>query len=290
MKFRSFISNIFKKINNKRARKGLKFFLIGATFVVIVFLGVFVAMFFNLTNVEGSIDSKSDLYNSIKNTWSRKQQVAKTPDWAKTDDWTVIESGLTKDKSAIRKASRVTGVPARMIISPIVVEQFRYFGSDREKLKKVFMPLKVLGSGVKFSYGIAEIKISTAKQIEANLKDTKSPYYLGKKYEHLLDFKTKDHDKERMDRITSDDHYYSYLYTALFIKQVEKQWSKDGHSINNRPEIVATLFNLGFKHSEPKKNPEAGGSDITVNGKTYTFGGLAYEFFYSNELTNIFAN
>ena len=210
-------------MGENRAKSVLKFFLMGAGFVAFIFLGVFVAMLLNLTNVEGSIDSKSDLYNSIKSTWSRKQQVEKVPTWAKTDDWVAISGGLTKDKNAIKKVSRITGVPARTILSPIVVEQFRYFGSEREKLKKVFMPLQILGSGVKFSYGIAEIKMSTAKQIEANLKDTKSPYYLGKKYEHLLDFKTKDHDKERMERITSDDHYYSYLYTALFIKQIEKK-------------------------------------------------------------------
>ena len=285
-----FILSLIQKINKQlKARKALKFFLGGASLVVFLFVGVFVAMQFNLTQVEGSVDSKSNLYNSVQDLLDRKKQIAKTPDWAKTDDWTVVRRGLTNDKAVIQKASRVSGVPVRTILSPIVVEQFRYFGSNRELLKKIFLPLQSLGNSVKFSYGIAGVKIATAKQIEANLKDVESPYYLGSKYEHLLDFKTKDADKERMDRLTDNkNHYYSYLYTALFIKQIQTQWKNTGYPISDRPEITATLFNLGFKHSYPKEDPEVGGSNITVDGKVYTFGGLAYQFFYSNELGKTF--
>jgi len=271
------------------AKKTLRLFLGGLAFTVFVFFGVFIAMRFNLTNVEGSVDSKSNIYNSIQDLFDRKKQVAKTPQWAKTDDWIVIRRGLTNDKALIEKASRVSGVPVRTILAPIIVEQFRYFGSNRELLKKIFLPLQALGNSVKFSYGIAGVKIATAQQIEANLKDSSSPYYLGSEYRHVLDFKTDDHDKERMDRLTDDNnHYYSYLYTALFIKQIETQWKNEGYNITDRPEITATLFNLGFVHSEPKDNPEVGGSDITAGEKTYTFGGLAFDFFYSNELGKTF--
>ncbi|HEY5589289.1 MAG TPA: hypothetical protein VIK86_10110 [Candidatus Paceibacterota bacterium] len=286
---KEFVLILLNKINKIKARKALNFFVWGIAFIFIVFLGVFIAMRFNLTNVEGSVDSNSNLYNSIQDVFSRQNQISKTPKWAQTDDWSVIKRGLVKDKALIQKASRVSGVPVRTILSPIVVEQFRYFGSNRELLKKLFLPLQALGNSVKFSYGIAGVKIATAQQIEENLKNKESPYYLGSSYEHLLDFKTKDKEKERMVRLTNEkNHYYSYLYTALFIKQVETQWENAGYSISNRPEITATLFNLGFKHSEPKDKPEVGGSDITVDGKVYTFGGLAYEFFYSKELGKTF--
>ena len=287
---KGFVLNLIKKISKREmAQKALIFFTKGVALVIFVFFAVFIAMRLNLTNVEGSVDTNSDLYNSIQSVFSRKKEVAKTPDCAKTDDWTVVRRGLASDKDIIEKASRVSGVPARTIIAPIVVEQFRYFGSNRDLLKKVFLPLQALGNSVKFSYGIAGVKIATAEQIESNLKDINSPYYLGSKYEHVLDFKTDNPDKERMDRLTNEkDHYYSYLYTAIFIKQIEKQWSDAGYPIYDRPEITATLFNLGFIHSEPKDNPEVGGSDIKVGDKTYTFGGLAFEFFYSNELGKTF--
>lgn len=286
---RVFILKIKEKLNKKFAQRALKFFLSLLVIIIILFAGVFLAMRFNLTNVEGSVDAKSDLYNSLQSVFARKKEVAKVPDWATTDDWKVIKRGLTKDKAMINKVSRQTGLSTRTILAPIVVEQFRYFGSNRELLKKVFLPLQALGNSVKFSYGIAGVKIATAQMIENNLKDRNSPYYLGKDYEHLLDFQTKDKNKERMDRLTDEsNHYYSYLYTALFIKQIQTEWGRAGYTISDRPEILATLFNLGYKHSDPKENPEVGGSNIMAGKKTYTFGGLAFEFFYSAELAKTF--
>lgn len=278
-----------KILGHKITKKAIKWISIAIAGIITLFGGVFIALQLNLTRVEGEIDPNSKLYNKIHSVFARQQQVEKTPDWATTPDWKLVRSGLTSDKSTIQKVSRITGVPVRTILAPIVVEQFRYYGSNREVFKKLFMPLSKLGNSVKFSYGIAGVKTATAFQIEQNLKDPSSPYYLGSKYEHILDFKTKDHDKERLSRLTDDNnHYYSYLYTALYIKQIEKQWERAGYPINNRPEVLATLFNLGYDHSEPKANPEIGGSTIKVNGEDYTFGGLAYEFYYSKELLKTF--
>ena len=66
------------------------------------------------------------------------------------------------------------------------------------------------------------------------------------------------------------------------------QWENSGYNINDRPEVLATLFNIGFYKSAPKENPEVGGSTITINDRDYTFGGLAYEFYYSGELSGFF--
>ncbi len=274
---------------NKRVRIVLRVSLIIFAFIILAFIAVFFAMRLGWTKVQGRVDPKSNLYNSLVDTFDRKQQVAGTPKWAQTPDWKLIKAGLTKDKDIIDKASAKSGVPARVILSSVVVEQFRYFGSNREVFKQLFMPLSMLGNSVKFSYGIAGVKIATAQQIEKNLKDRKSPFYPGAQYEHLLDFKTKDHDKERMNRLTDDkNHYYSYLYTGLYIKEIETQWNNSDYDLSDRPEVLATLFNLGFAHSDPKMAPQIGGSDITVDGKVYTFGGLAYQFYYSNELGKTF--
>lgn len=273
----------------KKAHLALRILLGSFAFILLLFIGVFFAMQFGWTKVEGRVDPKSKLYNSLDDVFDRKQQVAGTPKWALTPDWKLIRGGLLEDKVMIEKVSLKTGVPARVILSSIVVEQFRYFGSNREVFKQFFMPLSMLGNSVKFSYGIAGVKIATAQKIEGYLKDRNSEFYPGPEYEHLLDFKTKDHDKERMDRLTDDkNHYYSYLYTALYIKEIEAQWNDSEYSLMDRPEVLATLFNLGFDHSNPKMNPQIGGSDITVDGKVYTFGGLAYQFYYSNELGKTF--
>jgi hypothetical protein len=88
--------------------------------------------------------------------------------------------------------------------------------------------------------------------------------------------------------IKGGDHYYSYLYTAFLLRQYQAHWEKNGFTLENRPEILASLFNLGYQKSKPKKNPEAGGSTFNVGGKDYTFGGLCFEFYYSGELQDIF--
>ena len=160
----------------------------------------------------------------------------------------------------------------------------------RESFKKYFEPLKILGTYTQFSYGISGIKMDTAKKIEENLKNIESIFYLGKDYENILDYKEVDFsDDDRLARFTDQhDHYYSYLYTALYIKEIEKQWQRSGFDIGNRPEVYATLFNIGFDRSKPKSSPDVGGSIITIDNKDYTFGGLAYDFYYSNELSDIF--
>jgi len=263
------------------------FAVIGLLFVL-----VFIAMQFKLTNTSGGIDSLSKHYNETKSSYARKIEAQKkVNDWSTTPEWQVISAGFIKDKDLINKASRESGVPSRVIIASIVTEQFRYFNSNREVFKKIFQPLQILGNSTQFSYGVAGIKTGTALTVENNLKDSSSPYYLGLFYEHTLDFTTKDHDTERMKRLTDpNSYYYSYLYTGVLLKEEMVQWENAGYSINNRPEILATLFNLGFAHSIPNATPQTGGANITINGHDYTFGSLAFDFYYSNELTKEFPN
>lgn len=209
--------------------------------------------------------------------------------WMSSSEWETLRDALVKDKDVILQASRDSGVPSRIIVSTVISEQFRFFTANRESFKKYFEPLKVLGNGTKFSYGVAGVKFETAKVIEANLKDKNSPYYLGSNYEDVLNYENTDIDTELMGRLTdSKNHYYSYMYTAMFLKQIMYQWEVAGYPVNDRPEVLATLFNLGFNKSEPKSNPEVGGSTITINDRDYTFGGLSYEFYYSGELSEIF--
>ena len=136
---------------------------------------------------------------------------------------------------------------------------------------------------------VTGIKVPTAQQIEKNMKDSASIFYLGKSYENLLDFQTPNVQQERFKRLTSyNNHFYSYLYAALNMKQIKVQWEKSGFPIDDRPEILATLYNIGFDVSIPKKDPLVGGSGINIKGMRYTFGSVAYEFYYSGELYELF--
>jgi hypothetical protein len=140
-----------------------------------------------------------------------------------------------------------------------------------------------------FSWGVLGIKPETAMKIEDNLKSPDSVFYPGPEFEKLLDFQSKNINQERFLRITnSDDHYYAYLYGALYNKEIISQWQKAGFDISDRPEILATLYNIGFDHSNPSANPKVGGAELNIGDATYSFGRLAYEFYYSGELLDEF--
>lgn len=211
--------------------------------------------------------------------------------WMNIAEWQDFKIAVAKDKKLIDSVAKQTGVEARTIVACLVGEQIRLFNSDREAYKRWISPLKILSVESTFSYGVTGIKELTAQTIEAYAKDSTSVFYTGKQDEHLLDFKTSDVQTERFKRLTDfRNHYYSYLYAALFLKQVKTQWEKAGFPINDRPEILATLFNVGFPNSKPKAYPQVGGAEIKVHEIPYTFGAIAYQFYYSGDLVDLFPN
>lgn len=209
--------------------------------------------------------------------------------WMNESSWPSLKAAIVKDKAAIEEAARLTGVEPRLIVGCLVGEQIRLFNSKREMYKKYLGPVKVLSVQSQFSFGVNGIKDFTAIQVERNLKDPSSVYYMGPEYEHILDFHTAQPDSERYTRLTDyHNHLYSYIYTGCILHQTMLQWKRAGYDISNRPDILFTLFNLGFVASKPGPNPECGGSHITANGKVYTFGAIGYDFYYSGELTKDF--
>jgi hypothetical protein len=210
-------------------------------------------------------------------------------EWMNIDEWQDFKIAVAKDKQLIDSVANLTGVEPRLIVAVLVGEQIRLFNSKREAYKKWIGPLKILSVESTFSLGVTGIKVPTAQRIERNLKDSTSIFYLGKRYESLLDFSTKSAGSERFGRLTSyKNHFYSYLYAALNVKQIKVQWERSGFPIDSRPEILATLYNIGFEASVPKDNPVVGGSGINIKGKRYSFGAVAYEFYYSGELFDLF--
>jgi len=210
-------------------------------------------------------------------------------DWSGTEEWQTFKSAIVKDQPIISKTALQVGVDPRLVVALLVSEQLRLFNSEREVYKQVFQPLKILGVQSKFSWGVMGLKEETATKIENNLKDSGSVFYLGDDYTHLLDFSSSDINGERFNRLTDEhNHYYSYLYSAIFVKQIINQWQRAGFDISKRPEIIATLFNLGFEKSIPKIDPQVGGAEIDIGDQKYSFGGLAFQFYYSGELTDLF--
>lgn len=257
-----------------------------------VFVGVYAAMQFGLFNVRGSIDERNAFFGTATST--PKVPCSDTQytvcEWDQTPEWQVVKGGLTKDAPVIARVSQETGVSARMIASVVVPEQTRFFTSNREVFKRYFEPLKILGSLSQFSLGVSGIKEETAKKIEEYANDPSSSFFAGAGMSELIAYEDGvNRDTELFNRLTdAKDHYYSILYTALYIKEIEEQWKRAGFDISKNPGAIATLFNVGFQASSPNATPRVAGAVIETGGHSYSYGELAALFYNSNELSDIF--
>ncbi|MDR3547784.1 MAG: hypothetical protein P4M11_05890 [Candidatus Pacebacteria bacterium] len=282
----------------------LKIAKIAWTVLVYIFAAIgfllivaYFAVRFGFTNVTGIIDQQRQAFLGTASSTAADSAPTYpngTP-WQDTQEWQVLSAAITKDAPVIDQAAQASGVPARLIVSSLVVEQLRLFFTERGYYEQFFAPLKILGSQTQFSWGVMGMKEDTAVQVENNLKDPSSPFYPGSQYASLLDFPNATStssttiSEERFTRMTDQhNHYYNYLYAGLAMKQIETQWQNAGFPIANNPAVISTLYNIGFQYSVPKADPQIGGAAIVINGVTYSFGGLAEQFYTSNLLSNLF--
>ncbi len=211
--------------------------------------------------------------------------------WMNDPGWPALKRAMVNDAEKIRKAGEITGVDPRLIAACTVGEQIRLFNSHREDVKRYLGPA-VMSVQSQFSLGVNGIKDFTAAAVERNLKDSTSVYYMGKKYEHILDYDTSQmHDltTARFNRLVDyRDHLYSFIYAGCILHQTMLQWKRAGYDISDRPDVLCTLFNLGFSASKPNPSPRCGGSHVSVGGRVYTFGVLGNDFYYSGELNEEF--
>ncbi len=257
-----------------------------------VFVGVFLAMQFGLFNVRGSIAERNAFFGTESSAPKAPCVDAqyKVCDWNQTPEWEVVKGGLQKDAAVLARVSQETGVSARMIATVVVPEQTRFFVSNREVFKRYFEPLKILGSLSQFSLGVSGIKEGTAQKIEQYANEPGSMFYPGEGMSELVAYDEGiTQNSELFNRLTdAKDHYYSLLYTALYIKEIQEQWKRAGFDISKNPGAVATLFNVGFQASNPNANPRAAGAIIETGGHSYSYGELGALFYNSDELTEIF--
>jgi hypothetical protein len=231
-------------------------------------------------------------YSELKSIYENiieKDTLDNLYEWMNISEWSDLKMSITKDKKVIDSACNLAGVEPRIVVCCLIGEQIRLYNSEREIYKKVIGPLKILSVENNFSLGITGMKDFTAKKIERNLIDPSSEFYLGKKYENILGDVSQIGDSTRYYRfVNTRNHFYQYLYTALYLKQIKVQWERNNCDISNRPEILTTLYNIGFNGSKPKPNPQVGGANVKIHDKTYSFGSIGFDFYYSGELQKEF--
>lgn len=112
--------------------------------------------------------------------------------------------------------------------------------------------------GKSSSIGFGQIKMRTAYFIERQLSDSTKDFYCGKKYESILEVSGTP--TQIIKKLQNDS--LNILYASAYLRMMQTFWNKRGYSIDNKPEIIGSLYQLGLFHSdgkvrEPHFNPKA---------------------------------
>ncbi len=179
---------------------------------------------------------------------------------------------IIENKDLVMSASQKFDINPVFLSAIIYTERTRNYDWTDEAFDEVIARV-----GQNSSIGFGQIKIKTAYFIEKQISDSTSKFYCGKFYKDNL--KISKTPFQLIEKLQNDS--LNILYAAAYIRIIQTIWENRGFSINDNPEIIGSLYQLGLFHPngllrEPHFNPEAN-----------EFGKMVKE---SVELFNIFQN
>ena len=172
------------------------------------------------------------------------------PLFAERPDVTLLK--IKEHKTLIESAARYFEVNPKYLRAIIYVERTLNYDWEDDALD-----IPLAQGGVNSSIGFCQVKMKTAYWIEVQLSDSKSSYFPGKKYSRLL--KVSKSPEEIIKKLQSDS--LNIFYAAAYLRIMQSRWSKANCSIDDKPEILGTLYSTGLFHIDgierkPRKNPE----------------------------------
>jgi hypothetical protein len=180
-----------------------------------------------------------------------------------------VYSAMSLNKNAIIRYSNMLEINAKTIASIYYTETIQHILNDGLKEGKAnFMEAcaegndltRIFGKGIAKSlgltYGELFMDFDAAKETQRRLNEI-----MGK------EIITKD-----VLNTYLENPSYAILLATGMLKTLQEEWKNDpnGTDISDKPDILATLYNNGYKWSHPKKNPQPGGSEdqaIIIDGK-----------------------
>lgn len=156
-------------------------------------------------------------------------------------------------------------VDSRMIKAILFTEKIQYELDGWLQLKKAFedqfyelwLFVEKPAIWADLSMGYSNIKPSFAKETHVRSKAYALPLQLT---ENEIDPFTYLKDPEKAIKIM-----------VIACKVLEVEWERHQIDLSDRPEIIATLFNIGYKRSQPNSTPKSGGSTypVAINGTIF---------------------
>ena len=160
---------------------------------------------------------------------------------------------IAEHESLIINGCKIFDVKPSILASVIYVErQLNYDWSDDA------LDIILAKTGHNSSIGFCQVKLKTAYWIEVQLNDSSGIYWLGKQYTNILSVSQSP--KELITKLQDDS--LNILYAAAYIRIIQNRWNKSGNSIDDRADILGTLYSTGLFYPDgterlPRTNPEA---------------------------------
>lgn len=155
-------------------------------------------------------------------------------------------------KTQIKSAADIFKINPIYLSAIIYIERTLNYDWEDDALDELLAK-----AGLNSSIGFCQIKIKTAYWIETQLYDSNSIYFLGKRFKKILFINSST--EELISKLINDS--LNILYAAAYIKIIQSRWEKTGCSINDKPEIIGTLFSTGLfningTERKPNKYPK----------------------------------
>jgi hypothetical protein len=156
-------------------------------------------------------------------------------------------------KNIIEKASKEFNVDMKTLSAVIYVERTLNYSWEDKALDEYLAQ-----AGLNSSIGFCQVKMKTAYWIETQLNDTNSIYFPGQTYFGKLQISK--NPQVIIDKLQQDS--LNIMYAAAYLRIMISRWEKSGYPIENRPEILGTLYSTGlfYKNGEerkPNSNPKS---------------------------------
>jgi len=183
--------------------------------------------------------------------------------FAEHPDTTLVK--LKEQSTNIKYVSKIFDIDSVKLKSIIYVERTNNYNWQDE-----YFDDYLAKKGQNSSIGFCQVKMKTAYWIECQMADSTSEFYPGKKYEDI--FHVSQSSQEIINKL--EDDLANLLYASAYMRIIQSYWESRGFSIDNRLDIIATIFSYGI-FSRSTGEPLKPNSDPKPNW----FGGEALEIY-----------
>ncbi|MBU2506483.1 MAG: hypothetical protein KJ799_07145 [Bacteroidetes bacterium] len=144
---------------------------------------------------------------------------------------------ITERKETILSVSDKFDINPAYLSAIIYTERTKNYDWTDEAFDEVIARV-----GQNSSLGFSQVKMKTAYFIERQLSDSTSKFYCGIKYKGILEVS-----KSPFKLITKlQNDSLNILYAAAYLRMIQTFWSNSGYSIDDKPEIIGSLYQLGL--------------------------------------------